>query len=143
MYARLPYLFGPVFLVETPFRLRRELIVCYPDGGERRRFARSQMATLARAPLSLGRMARRARLIGTVDLAQDCARVEAPTLVVTGESALDHVVSVDHSTGYVSLIRGAQRVVLERTGHLGTITRPDEFAAAVRRFVDRRVREVA
>jgi pimeloyl-ACP methyl ester carboxylesterase len=53
---------------------------------------------------------------------------------VTGERALDHVVSVDDSVGYVPLIRGARGVVLERTGHLGSITRPDDFAAIVREF---------
>jgi pimeloyl-ACP methyl ester carboxylesterase len=50
---------------------------------------------------------------------------------------------VDYSNGYLSLIRGAQGVVLERTGHLGSITRPDQFAAIVRDFADRRTREVA
>jgi pimeloyl-ACP methyl ester carboxylesterase len=88
-------------------------------------------------------MGRRARLIGRLDLAVDCDRVSAPTLVVTGERSLDHVVSVDHSNGYVSLIRGARGAVLERTGHLGSITRPEQFAAIVRDFADRRAREVA
>jgi hypothetical protein len=34
-------------------------------------------------------------------------------------------------------------VVLERTGHLGSITQPERFAAVVRDFADRRAREVA
>jgi pimeloyl-ACP methyl ester carboxylesterase len=79
-------------------------------------------------------MACRARMIAALDGAADCARISAPTLVVTGERALDHVVSVDDSVGYVSLIPGARGVVLERTGHLGSITRPADFAAIVREF---------
>jgi hypothetical protein len=43
-------------------------------------------------------------------------------------------VPADGSAGYISLIRGARGVVLERTGHLGWITRPAAFAAIVRDF---------
>ena len=76
-------------------------------------------------------------MIGTIDAAAECARITVPTLVVTGERALDHVVSVDASTGYVSLIRDSRGVVLGRTGHLGSITRPREFATIVHDFADR------
>jgi 3-oxoadipate enol-lactonase len=143
IYARLPYVFGPVFLAEAPWRLRREMAASFPAVAARWQFASSQIRTLMKAPLSLARMGRRARLIGRLNLARDCDRVSAPTLVVTGERGLDHVVSVDYSNGYLSLIRGAQGVVLERTGHLGAITRPEQFAAIVRDFADRRTREVA
>jgi pimeloyl-ACP methyl ester carboxylesterase len=142
VYARLPYVFGPLFLAETPLRLRREMAASHPRRGPRWRFAAAQLGTLIRAPLSLPLMARRARLIGTVDLIADSERVDAPTLVVTGERGLDHVVPVDQSVGYVSLIRGARGVVLERTGHLGSITRPDRFAAIVRGFADRDIRGI-
>jgi pimeloyl-ACP methyl ester carboxylesterase len=84
-------------------------------------------------------------MLAAIDPVADCARVTAPTLVVTGERALDHVVPVDGSVGYVPLIRGARAVVLERTGHLGSITRPADFAAIVRDFADlhrRRARPV-
>jgi hypothetical protein len=53
---------------------------------------------------------------------------------VTGERTLDHVVPVDGSVDYVSLIRGATGAVLRRTGHLGAITRPADFTAIVRDF---------
>ena len=133
-YARLPYLLGPLFLAESPWRLRRELATALPGIPARLRFARLQLGTLLSAPLSLGRMAGRARMVASIDRFADCARITAPTLVVTGERALDHVVPVDGSDGYVSLIRGARGAVLERTGHLGWITRPDRFAAIVREF---------
>jgi 3-oxoadipate enol-lactonase len=143
IYARLPYVFGPLFLAEAPWRLRREMAASYPELGARCRFAGSQIRTLLRAPLSLVRMGRRARLIGRIDLAALCDRVTTPTLIVTGERGLDHVVSVDHSSGYLSLIRGARGVVLERTGHLGSITRPERFAQVLSDFANRGAREVA
>ena len=75
-------------------------------------------------------------MMATIDASGACARITAPTLIVTGERTLDHVVSVDGSVGYVSMIRGARGVVLERTGHLGSITRPADFAAIVREFAE-------
>jgi pimeloyl-ACP methyl ester carboxylesterase len=71
-----------------------------------------------------------------LDIASDCRRIAAPTLVVTGESELDWVVPVSQTAGYARLIPGARHLVLERTGHLGTISRPATFAQAVARFVD-------
>jgi pimeloyl-ACP methyl ester carboxylesterase len=144
IYARLPYLLGPLFLAETPWRLRRETAAAFPEMPARLQFAGLQLRTLFAAPLSLARMAGRARMVATCDAVAACARITAPTLVVTGEPALDHVVPVDASIAYLSLIRGARGVVLERTGHLGSITRPAAFAAIVRDFaagcLDRGVR---
>ena len=139
LYASLPLFFGPLFLAETPWRLRREMAAALPELPARLGFAGLQLKTLMSAPLSLARMAGRARTIAATAPIADCARVTAPTLIVTGERALDHVVPVDGSMGYVSLIRGACHVVLERTGHLGCITRPDRFAQIVRDFCDRSV----
>ena len=81
IYARLPRLLGPLFLAEVPRRVRAEITRAIPDRSSRRRFAWGQIATLARAPLSFSRMAARAQLIGIHDYADDCARVQAPTLV--------------------------------------------------------------
>lgn len=136
MYARLPRLFGPLFLAEVPRRVRAEIALAIPDRWRRRRFAWQQLATFARAPMSLSRMAARARLIGSHDQSSDCARIIAPTLVVSGEPALDHVVSVAGTSEYVRLIRGASSARLEHTGHLGYITRADRFAAIVREFLE-------
>jgi pimeloyl-ACP methyl ester carboxylesterase len=87
--------------------------------------------------LSFARIASRARLIGTA-AAVDCSRVAVPTLVVTGEATLDHVVHDDGAVGYASIIPNAEAVVLGRTGHLGFLTRPIALAAIVRQFVDGR-----
>ena len=55
--------------------------------------------------------------------------------MVTGEPSLDHVVSAEGTSEYQRLIRHARIVRLERTGHLGYITRPREFAAIVHGFL--------
>ena len=97
--------------------------------------SRSSRAIRA-APLSLAGMAARARTLHAHDIAADCRRVSVPTLVVTGEPALDRVVRVESTAEYAAHIPGARRVVLDGTGHLGTITRPSAFAAAVNEFVN-------
>jgi 3-oxoadipate enol-lactonase len=143
MYTHWPHIFGPLFLAESPWRLRREIAAALPERAARWRFARLQLTTLLRAPLSLPRMAARARLISTFDAAADCARITAPSLVITGERGLDHVVSAEASAGLVPLIRGCRGVVIEHTGHLGWLTRANEFAAIVQDFTQPRSREVA
>jgi pimeloyl-ACP methyl ester carboxylesterase len=135
LYARAPWLFGPAFLVETPRRLHDELRLAFPRLGDRARFGWRQAKTLVTAPMSLGAMGARARLIGATSPADDCPRVAAPTLVVTGERALDRVVRVDSTRAYVPLIRGARFVELTGTGHVGYLTQPDRFAAALRAFL--------
>jgi pimeloyl-ACP methyl ester carboxylesterase len=139
LYARLPWLFGPLFLMEVPFRARPELLAALPDAAARRAFTRAVLRTVVGAPVSLPRMAARARRIGTYDSRSDCARIAVPTLIVTGEPSLDYVVSPDASSRYAQLIAGAKAAVLSSTGHQGTITRPDAFAALVREFVDQTI----
>jgi pimeloyl-ACP methyl ester carboxylesterase len=136
IYTRWPYVFGPVFLAETPFRLRREVERALPLRSERWAFAWSQLKTFLSAGVSLAQVARRAGLMDALDIAADCRGVAAPTLVVTGEPALDWVVPVNNTTEYLRLIRGARHIVLGGTGHLGTITQPAAFAGAVTRFLD-------
>ena len=134
LYLKAVWLLGPLFLVETPFRLRRELRAALPDATARRRFTFAALRTGITAPVSLGGMASRARLVLTDAAARDCARVAAPTLIVTGEPHLDYVVPVDASAAYEGMIANARRAMLRDTGHLGTMTRPREFAELVRAF---------
>jgi pimeloyl-ACP methyl ester carboxylesterase len=135
-YLRAPWIFGPVFLAETPFRLRQEVRAAIPEATARRQFSWRSMQTAVSAPVSLSQIAARARMISTEDVTPDCARITAPTLVITGERTLDHVVPVDGSSQYLRLIPGSRAVVLERTGHLGSITRPEAFAAVIRAFTE-------
>lgn len=135
LYTRLPWLFAPVFFVEAPLRARAELKAALPRVRERLAFGVMMLRNIVSAPVSPARMASRARLIASYDAAAACAGVTAPTLIVTGEPALDFVVKVDGSAQYARLIAGARSAVLERTGHQGTLTRPNAFAEIVHRFV--------
>jgi 3-oxoadipate enol-lactonase len=136
IYTQAPWLFGPIFLAGAPGRLRREIAVALPDPRARRRFLGGQIRTLLTSPLSLTRMAERARLISILDRVADCRRVTAPTLIVTGEPGLDYVVPVEGSSRYLEFVAGARAAVLERTGHLGSITRPYAFAQVVADFAE-------
>ena len=135
IYVSLPWLFGPLFIAETPFRLRQEIRSALPDSTARRALRWRVVRTFLTAPPSISQMAARARMLADTDIRPDCARITAPTLLITGERGLDHVVPVDGTSEYSRLIRGARSVVLERTGHIGSNTRPQEFAELVRRFV--------
>jgi pimeloyl-ACP methyl ester carboxylesterase len=57
-------------------------------------------------------------------------------LVVTGESALDRVVPVELTREYHRIWPHAMEVVLQRTGHLGLITKPEAFARMLSSFAD-------
>ncbi len=120
-YLRWPRLFGALFLLETPVRLWREL-----HG--------SQLKALLSSRISFTKMARRAALIESTDIEADCRRVTSPTLVITGEPGLDHIVPVENTLGYLQAIRGARHATLSSTGHLGAVTHAAEFAALVSRF---------
>jgi pimeloyl-ACP methyl ester carboxylesterase len=136
IYLKAPWILGPLFLAETPFRVRRELLAAVPDPRARRRFSMNALRTLFHAPVSLFRMAERGRLVASDAIVEDCRRVTAPTLLLTGEAHLDFVVPVEGVEEYQRLIPHARRAVLPSTGHLGSMTRPREFAALIRTFVE-------
>ena len=122
LYTRWPHLFALPFLLESPFRVRHE-------------WRWSLLKLLRGRPISFSKMARRARWLESTDIAADCARVTAPTLVVTGERALDHVVRVDSTLKYLEKIHTAGHVTLRDTGHLGSVTQPELFRAVVEGYV--------
>ena len=135
IYVRMPWLFGPLFIAETPWRLREEIRTALPSAPARRALRRRVVRTFFGAVPSISLMAARARLLADTDVTPDCERIVSPTLVITGERGLDHVVPVDGSSTYARLIKGARAVVLERTGHIGCNTRPDAFADLIHAFV--------
>ncbi len=134
VYMRLPWLFGPVFLLEMPFRLWREL-----------QWSRIKtlIGAVILAPVSFRKIARRGALIESTDIATDCRRVVSPTLVITGEPRLDNVVPVESTLAYIPAISGAVHVTLEGTGHLGAVTQASEFSDVIREFVTQRSRTSA
>ena len=127
-YTRWPWLCGPLFALETPVRLWRETSWLRMT---------TFVATALRTPVSFRRIARRAQLIESTDIAGDCRRVVSPTLIVTGERHLDNVVPVESTMEFLHAIHGASHIVLKGTGHVGSITQSKAFAESVATFVER------
>lgn len=133
--VRHPRLSMPVFFVRAAGRLIPEVRALEHDWGARARFVTQHIGRVVRFPASPTRMAARVRAWDAMDITALCASVTAPTLVLTGEARLDRVVPVDASLEYVSLIRGATHATIDRTGHLGVISRPRKVAEIVSGFV--------
>lgn len=134
-FLRAPRLLTPLFMLSS-VRLYREIAAA------QRTFVGGVLAAVRQAvtalvhPFSPARMARRVRLLAAVDLREAIARVDVPTLVVTGEPSLDRVVPVQATREYLRMWPRAKEAMLTRTGHLGLISRPTEFARIVACFVD-------
>jgi pimeloyl-ACP methyl ester carboxylesterase len=134
-YLRHPRLALPFFSLRGCARLLPEIMVARPSWPARLRLGAEYALRVVRAPISPTRMARHVNAWRAADLAPDCAQVGAPTLVITGEPGLDRVVPVPSTLEYLRLIDGARQASLPRTGHVGVITRPEEFANAIDRFL--------
>lgn len=139
-YLRAPRLCTPLFMLAS-LRLYRE-IAAANEG-----FARGLGAALRHAwrvlthMFSPGRMARRVYLLARLDLRSELAGVHVPTLVVTGDAALERVVPVRVTRDYLQMWPHAHVATIKRTGHLGLITRPHEFARIVAPFAENVTRD--
>jgi pimeloyl-ACP methyl ester carboxylesterase len=134
-YAARPWRSLPAFCMTAIERLRSEIYTSHDDWKGRARFTMGYFAGAAAAPAIPALMAQRVHLQQRTDLRGDCARIVAPTLVITGEPELDRVVPVASTREYVTRIRGARYEMMPRTGHLGSITQPERFAQIVTEFV--------
>ena len=139
-YLRAPRLLSPLFMVAS-LRLFKEISAATPGLGRGVGAALRHAWRAISHVMSPGRMARRVRLLGTVDLQSGLGILHVPTLVVTGERSLDRVVPVRITQEYLQIWPHAQAVTLPRTGHLGLITRPEEFARLVVPFAETADRE--
>lgn len=135
-YLSRPWLSTPAFVAGSPFRLWPEIRAAFDSSMDALHFVLRHSLRVAAAPIVPAAMAARLALASGEDFVADCARVTAPTLVVTGEDALDTVVPAQSTREYARLIRGARLNTIDRTGHLGLITRPDSFAHVVGHFVN-------
>ena len=135
-YISSPLRATPSFIVSSPLRLWPEIRAAFDSPADRVAFLARHGLRVAAAPMKPPLMASRIVQQQQMDFCPDCARVTAPTLVVTGEPQLDKVVPVESTRRYVDLIPGARYVQLERTGHLGLVTRPEKFAEVVAGFVN-------
>jgi pimeloyl-ACP methyl ester carboxylesterase len=134
-YLRAPRLLTPLFMIAS-LRMYPEIAAANPG------VLRGFLAAIGHAwrvvthMFSPGRMARRVHLLGSIDGRQELPRVTKPTLVITGEPSLDRVVPVGTTREYLRLWPQATGATIARTGHLGLITRPAEFANMVVPFAE-------
>ena len=133
-YLRAPVLLSPIFCLAS-VRLYREIATASTGVIGGLSAAGRHALNVVQNMFSPRRMARRVRLLAASDAARSLERVRVPTLVITGEPALDRVVPVRLTRQYLALWPHARAATLERTGHLGLITRPRAFADLVAPFV--------
>lgn len=136
-YIARPWRSVPAFVATAPARLFAEIRTAHDTWRGRLRFAVAHGARALVYPMIPSVMAERVVLQQGMDFEPDCGTVRAPTLVLTGEESLDRIVPVAITRRYEALIPGARYEKLERTGHLGVLTRPKLFAKFVAEFVAR------
>jgi pimeloyl-ACP methyl ester carboxylesterase len=137
-YAERPWSSLPAFLVTAFDRLGAELKSALPQWRTRANFTSRYLASALLAPMMPHLMGSRVKLQLALDLDEDCARIQVPTLVVTGEAPLDRVVPVESTREYLASIRGARYAMMDGTGHLGMLTQPERFVEIVSDFIDAR-----
>lgn len=141
-YLRYPWLLSPVFCLGA--------VGLYPEIAAASDTVWSGIAAACRAGMNVlahmfhpGRMARRVHLLTSVRIDTELARVKVPTLVITGEESLERVIAPRATREYAAIWPHARVETLRRTGHLGMVTRPHEFAALIDRFVSESVQKIA
>jgi 3-oxoadipate enol-lactonase len=133
--VRHPLLALPGFVARAPRRLVPEVMAALPTWPGRARFALGYAVRAAIWRISPRAMAGWIATWMATDVAAGCSHIVAPTLVITGEPALDRVVPVSSTLDYLALIPGARAVTLAGTGHVGCVSKPHEFAALIGDFV--------
>ena len=134
-YLRSPRLMAPAFCVRAVSRAWPEVRTALPTWRARATFAARQLALVARAPMTPTLMRDRVQMLHDVDFVDAARHCEAPAIVITGEPRLDRVVKVESTLRYRALLPDVQVERLERTGHLGLVLRPEDFAARIVRFL--------
>jgi pimeloyl-ACP methyl ester carboxylesterase len=133
-YLRAPRLLMPLFMVAS-LRMYREIASAHPGLWPSVREAVRHGWNVLTHMFSPSRMARRVHLLARTNLS-GITPPRVPTLVITGDEALDRVVPVHATREYLQWLPQARVATVERTGHLGFITRPDIFSELVVPFAD-------
>jgi pimeloyl-ACP methyl ester carboxylesterase len=134
-YLRAPRLLTPLFLIAS-LRMYREIAAANPSVGRGMGAALRHAGRVVTHLFSPTRMARRVRFLAPLRLEEQLASVRTPTLLITGDSRLERVVPVAATLDYARLWPHARIATIPRTGHLGLITRPDDFAGLVVPFAE-------
>lgn len=132
---RAPRLLAPLFCINS-LRLFPEMVAAKESFGSAVPFAIRHLGTVIRHRFSPPLMARRVRLLDGKDLETEVSQVRVPTLVVAGQPELDRVVPVALTRDYLRLWPEARFVSIPRSGHLGSISRPQEFAELINEFAE-------
>jgi pimeloyl-ACP methyl ester carboxylesterase len=131
-----PWISTLPFVATSPGRLLPEIAAALPRWRDRVAFSARHVLRITAAPIKPPLMASRITWTQQMDFAPDCARVKAPTLVITGEERLDRVVPAAVTRRYATLVADARHETIERSGHIGLLTRPERFASLVCEFVE-------
>ena len=140
-YLRSPWLLSSLFCLAS-VRLYREFASAQDTWWRGVTSACGAGITALRHMFHPGRMARRVHLLNSVlapnggpgRIEAELAHVKVPTMIMMGEDALERVVPPRMTREYLAMWPHARVETLARTGHLGMITRPGEFAALVSAF---------
>jgi pimeloyl-ACP methyl ester carboxylesterase len=132
-YLRSPRLLSPLFCLAS-LRLYKEISAATPGVLQGVGVAARHGVNAVTHMFSPSLMARRVRLIEQLDLTSELQRTHPPVLVITGEPQLERVVPVALTREYLTIWPHARTATLTGTGHLGSITRPGEFADLVAAF---------
>jgi pimeloyl-ACP methyl ester carboxylesterase len=125
-YMRAPRLLMPVFMLAS-LRMYREMAAASASVGASISQSVRHGWNVLTHMFSPSRMARRVELLAAARL-DEVRNIDVPTLVIVGEARLDMVVPVAATRDYLRWLPHARLVTVERTGHLGFITRPEAFA---------------
>lgn len=136
MYLRAPWLLSPLFVMSS-VRLFPEFLAASPHLSSAMWTATRHAWNALTHMFSPGRMARRAGEIAGAALEQEVATISTPTLVIVGERHLDRVVPVALTHQYLRLLPQAASTSLPNTGHLGSVTKPEQLADLVASFAER------
>jgi 3-oxoadipate enol-lactonase len=132
---RAPRLLTPVFCINS-LRLFPEMVTAKERLFAALSFALGHVGAVVRYRFSPVLMARRVRLLEGNTLETELTQLRVPALILTGQAELDRVVPVALTRDYLRMWPHASSATIARCGHLGPITRPEQFADLVARFAN-------
>jgi pimeloyl-ACP methyl ester carboxylesterase len=132
---RVPRLALPYFAARAIARLAPEIHAARDSWPQRGRLWMDYATRAVSAPFTPAFSAQWVREWRGYDITNECRRITAPTLLITGEAGLDRVVPIDQTQQYLRLIPGATHATLPGTGHIGLITKPQRFAEIAGQFI--------